>query len=60
MFTKRNPDDLPPWLADMPRQLIKQIEEEEAAIKAVITQEQVEGKVSEDTLHIDYYAAVGN
>jgi len=46
VFTKRNPEDLPPWLADMPRQIIKQIEEEEAAIRAVITKEEVEGKES--------------
>lgn len=45
VFTKRNPEELPPWLADMPRQTIKQIEEEEAAIRAVILKEEVEGKV---------------
>ncbi|CAL8133267.1 unnamed protein product [Orchesella dallaii] len=44
VFTKRNPEDLPPWLADMPRQIIKQIEEEEAAIRTVITKEEMEGK----------------
>lgn len=32
-------------MADMPRQTIKQIEEEEAAIRAVILKEEVEGKV---------------